>query len=49
MGTAAPITWATPEDWATHRPTITRLYADEGRTLRDVIEIMKRDHSFNAT
>lgn len=43
------IAWAKAEDWAAHRPTITRLYAEEDRTLREVIEIMKRDHSFFAT
>jgi hypothetical protein len=43
------ITWAKPEDWDTHRQTITRLYADEDKSLSEVMAIMKRDHSFYAT
>jgi hypothetical protein len=49
MEATTPSTWATAEDWATHRLTITRLYVDEGKTLPEVMEIMKRDHSFLAT
>ncbi|KAL1880054.1 hypothetical protein Daus18300_001417 [Diaporthe australafricana] len=36
-------------EWADHQPLIKKLYVDEGRTLQDVMEIMKRDHNFNAS
>ncbi|ETS78966.1 hypothetical protein PFICI_08819 [Pestalotiopsis fici W106-1] len=41
--------YAKAEDWATHRDLITRLYWDEDRTLREVRELMKVIHGFNAT
>lgn len=34
-------------EWATHMPTIKRLYIDEERPLREVMEIMSRDYGFN--
>lgn len=46
---ATATSWAEAGDWAAHRSTIARLYADEDRTLREVMEIMKRDYSFFAT
>jgi hypothetical protein len=38
-----------PEEWLAHRPTIKRLYQDEDRTLKEVMEIMKKEHNFFAT
>jgi hypothetical protein len=35
--------------WKEFRPEIVRLYIQEGRTLRDVQEIMKREHNFSAS
>lgn len=35
--------------WATHKPMIKKLYVDEGRTLHDVMEIMKRDFGFDVS
>ena len=39
----------TSGDWESHRHTIIRLYMDEDRTLKDVMKIMRTQHSFNAT
>ncbi|PSR97780.1 hypothetical protein BD289DRAFT_74452 [Coniella lustricola] len=36
-------------DWTKHMDTIKRLYIDEDRTLKEVLEIMERDHNFVAT
>jgi hypothetical protein len=41
--------WATFADWKHHRAEITRLYRDENRVLRDVVEIMQEKHDFQAT
>ncbi|KAK8024318.1 hypothetical protein PG993_012384 [Apiospora rasikravindrae] len=41
--------WASAQEWESHRETITRLFWDENRPLREVVEIMSRDHGFNAT
>lgn len=55
VGTALPVPnpagtkWATKEDWNLHGSTITRLYAIEEKPLREVMDIMKREHNFNAT
>jgi hypothetical protein len=35
--------------WEKHRAIIKELYINKGKRLKDVIEIMKRDHGFNAT
>jgi hypothetical protein len=35
------------DDWDSHRPTITRLYVDEKRTLQEVMDIMQRDYHFS--
>lgn len=35
--------------WATHKPMIKKLYVDEGRTLHDVMEIMKKDFGFDVS
>ncbi|KAL0932943.1 uncharacterized protein CTRU02_211906 [Colletotrichum truncatum] len=37
------------EIWETKRPTITRLYQEEKRSLKEVMEIMERDYHFVAT
>lgn len=36
-------------NWERHRATIKELYIDEGKRLKDVADIMKRDYAFNAT
>lgn len=36
-------------DWSRHMPTIKRLYIDEDNTLKEVMEIMERDHNFVAS
>ncbi|KAK8073569.1 hypothetical protein PG994_004468 [Apiospora phragmitis] len=41
--------WASVQEWESRRETITRLFWDENRPLREVVEIMSRDHGFNAT
>ncbi|KAF3769115.1 hypothetical protein M406DRAFT_327520 [Cryphonectria parasitica EP155] len=35
--------------WAQHMPRIRQLYVDEGRTLKELIEIMKTEHDFVAS
>ena len=35
--------------WEIHRPTIKKLYLDEGRTLKDVMAIMRQDYGHKAT
>jgi hypothetical protein len=37
------------QSWEDQRPTFEQLYVTERRKLREVIEIMKRDHGFLAT
>ncbi|OLN89783.1 hypothetical protein CCHL11_09500 [Colletotrichum chlorophyti] len=37
------------EVWETKRPLITRLYQEEKKSLKEVMEIMHRDHGFVAT
>lgn len=39
----------TNKDWEVHRPSIIRLYRDEDRTLKDVMQIMRTEHKLNAT
>jgi tetratricopeptide (TPR) repeat protein len=39
----------TKEAWEAHRATIIRLYRDEDRTLKDVMQIMQAQHDFRAT
>lgn len=42
--------WATKaEDWEARKEMISKLYWDEDKTLKEVMEIMRRDHGFNAT
>lgn len=36
-------------DWNRHMPTIQRLYIDEDKTLREVMEAMQEQHNFVAT
>lgn len=36
-------------DWERHRETITQLYIDHCRPLKEVISIMTREHNFSAT
>ncbi|KAJ2906532.1 hypothetical protein MKZ38_001175 [Zalerion maritima] len=37
------------EAWAAHKERITTLYKEEGKTLKQVMAIMERDHNFSAT
>ncbi|ETI24252.1 hypothetical protein G647_03621 [Cladophialophora carrionii CBS 160.54] len=39
----------TSEEWRRHRPLITQLYFEEGRTLKDVAEYLKREYDFGPT
>ena len=39
----------TSGDWESHRHTIIQLYMREGRTLNEVMQIMRTQHSFDAT
>lgn len=39
----------TSEEWRKHRPLITRLYFEEGRTLKDVAEYLKLEFDFVPT
>jgi hypothetical protein len=41
--------WPTEDDWALHRSTIKRLYLEENKTLKELMEIMKREHALKAT
>ena len=41
--------YATLDDWEPHRATITRLYQEENKTLRETMDIMAREHGFFAT
>ena len=41
--------WATSEDWTKHRQTITALYCNENKTLKEVMQIMREKHDFVAT
>ena len=36
-------------DWSRHRPTIKRLYIDERKKLKEVIDVMARDYNFVAS
>jgi len=37
------------EIWETKRPIITRLYQEEKRSLKEVMQTMERDYDFTAT
>ncbi|KAL1861797.1 hypothetical protein Daus18300_008613 [Diaporthe australafricana] len=37
------------QDWSRHRPTIKRLYIDERKKLKEVMDIMARDYNFVAS
>jgi len=37
------------EEWKKHRPLITRLYFEEGRTLKEVREHLEKEFSFSPT
>lgn len=37
------------EDWEKKRPIIARLYQEEKKSLKDVMEILERDYQFTAT
>lgn len=39
----------TTEEWRRHRPLITQLYFEDGRTLKEVAEYLKREFDFAPT
>ena len=39
----------TSEEWRRHRPLITQLYFEEGRTLKEVAEYLKKEFDFAPT
>jgi hypothetical protein len=41
--------WPTEDDWSLHRSTIKRLYLEENKSLKELMEIMKREHALKAT
>ncbi|KAK6069008.1 hypothetical protein SCUP515_09213 [Seiridium cupressi] len=46
---AKRMVYASEEDWERHKDTVIRLYWNENRTLREVMDTMKRDSGFNGT
>lgn len=38
-----------PKEWSRHKAAIARLYIDEGRTLKEVKDILYRDYGFKAS
>jgi Clr5 domain len=36
------------DEWTPHREVIKTLYIDQDKTLNEVVDIMKRDHGFQA-
>ena len=41
--------WATEDDWERLRPKITLLYAQDNKTLSQLMSIMENEHDFRAT
>jgi hypothetical protein len=41
--------WATYQDWVTHRDIIQALYEGENLTLKRIMRIMEEEHNFYAT
>jgi hypothetical protein len=39
----------TQDEWEHQRLRIKKLYIDEGKTLKEVMDTMAREHSFRAT
>lgn len=37
------------EEWARLQPHITKLYSDEAKSLKEVMEAMERGYDFHAT
>ena len=46
---AAPLVWASQNDWMRYQDQIRQLYVDEDHTLDEVMNRMKTQHGFNAT
>lgn len=44
-----PVRTPSRYDWTKHKATIKRLYMDEDKTLREMLDIMARDYNFVAT
>lgn len=40
---------AKDEAWNEHLPTFRRLYVDEGKTLKEVMDFMETEHNFKAS
>jgi len=41
--------YAKPGDWEAVRPLITRMYVDQGRTLKEVMETMDKQYGHRGT
>jgi len=46
--TYSPKKWADLDDWERVKPVISRLYKDEGKTLKQVMIEMEKEHRFKA-
>lgn len=46
--TYSPKKWADLDDWERVKPVISRLYKDEGKTLKQVMIEMEKEHKFKA-
>ena len=44
-----PPKWASPDDWSNYRGVITRLYFEEDKPLKTVMETMEQEFGFFAT
>lgn len=45
-----PASSSVPDDpWTTYKPIIERLYIEEKRPLREVVQVMEREHGFRST
>jgi hypothetical protein len=42
-------TWATPTDWELYHDEIVRLYIDDDKPLKEVMDVMATEHGFHAT
>ena len=46
---AAQKRYASEADWNRQRDVVTRLYSDENRPLKEVMQIMEHEHHFSGT
>jgi hypothetical protein len=50
MGSDGPISRRpTANDWEAHREKIKRLYIDDGLSLSDIQDVLRKSHDFSAT